>query len=125
MEGSFDQSTLDRLRAIEEIEIETRAADGAPAHRTIIWVVVDGQDRVLIRSVRGELGRWYREAVAHPACGLLVDGTLLPVAAVAAIDDDQVAACSRGLRAKYPRDASLGAMLHESVLGTTLRLLPR
>ena len=38
----------------------------AAAHRTIIWIVVDGDD-AFVRSVNGATARWYREAVANPA----------------------------------------------------------
>lgn len=125
MGGTFDRLTLERLRAAEEVEIETRAAEGAQPHRTIIWVVVDEQDRVFIRSVRAAAGRWYREAVAHPDCVLHLVETAIPVDAVAATDPDQVEACSRGLLAKYAMDPSTPSMLREATLPTTLRLLPR
>lgn len=113
------------MRAAEEVEIETGAGGGASPHRTIIWVVVDEQDRVYIRSVRGGAGRWYREALHHPACVILVGEATIPVDAVPSTDAEQVAACSRALRAKYANDGSLQSMLRESVLETTLRLLPR
>ena len=53
MNARFEQSDLDLLRSEEEIEIETWSAEAGPRHRAIIWVVVDDQDRVLIRSYRG------------------------------------------------------------------------
>jgi hypothetical protein len=100
MGRSFDRATLERLRFAEEVEIETSRASGAEPHRTVIWVVVDARDRVFIRSVRGSAGRWYREAVAHPAC-------------------------SQGFLAKYAGDRSTPLMLAEANLPTTLQLLPR
>lgn len=125
MGHSFDRPTLERLRVAEEVEIETRGGENAVAHRTIIWVVVDEHERVFIRSVRGPIGRWYREAVTHPACVLFVDWLVIPVEAAAAADPDQVAACSRALRTKYAEDGALPSMLREATLPTTLRLLPR
>jgi len=125
MEGSFDRVTLERLHAAEEVEIETRAAEGAVPHRTIIWIVVDEQDRVFIRSVRATAGRWYQEAVARPGCVLRVAEMAIPVDAVAATDPEQVAACSRELLAKYAMDPATPSMLREATLPTTLRLLPR
>ena len=124
MTATFDPSTLDLLREIEEVEIETRTAPGAASHRTIIWVVADEEDRVFIRSVRGPAARWYREAVANPPCVLHADALALTVLAVAATDDAQVAACSRALPAKYGRGPSVQAMLRPAVLPTTLRLVP-
>jgi hypothetical protein len=125
MGGTFDRQTHERLRSIEEVEIETRAGEGATPHRAVIWVVVDEQDRVFIRSVRAAAGRWYREAVGHPACVVLVEDEAIPVEAVAATDPEQVEACSRALRAKYANDGSLGSMLRADTLPTTLRLVPR
>jgi hypothetical protein len=125
MADAFGRLILDRLRSVEEVEIETSAAAGAAVHRTIIWVVVDEQERVFVRSVRGPAGRWYREAVAHPACVLLVENAAIPVNAVQAIDPDSIATCSRALQVKYANDSSTPAMLREATLPTTLRLLPR
>ena len=121
----FPPEILDRLREAEEVDIETRRAPGAPAHRTIIWVMVDDRDRVLIRSVRGTRGRWYREAVAHPECTLSVGDSDVPVRAEPAADADRVAAASAQLAVKYVGDPSLGSMLRADVLETTLELLPR
>ena len=72
----FSQDELDLIDRTQEVEIETSAPDGA-THRTIIWVVVDG-DSVFIRSYRGANARWYREALAHPAVALHVDGPATP-----------------------------------------------
>ncbi len=87
--------------------------------------MVDDADRVLIRSVRGTRGRWYREAVAHPDCTLSVGDMAVPVHAEPAADPDRVAAASAQLAVKYAGDPSLGHMLRADVLETTLELLPR
>ena len=125
MEGSFDRATTELLRRAEEVEIETSRAPGATPHRTIIWVVVDELDRVFIRSVRGPAGRWYREAVAHPACVIHERETAIPVRAGEAADAERVAACSRALQTKYAGDPAIRSMLREATLPTTLQLLPR
>jgi hypothetical protein len=121
----FPPDVLDRLRMTDEVRIETRAAPDAPSHRVIIWVVVDDRDRVLVRSVRGTRGRWYREALAHPACVVWIGPEAVPVAAVPAADADRVKAATRGLQAKYASSASLPYMLRENVLDTTVELVPR
>jgi len=125
MAVSFDPAIIARLRAAEEVEIETSAAPGAIRHRTIIWIVVDEHDRVFIRSVRGPVGRWYREALANPNVSLEVDGRVIPVRVDGASDAERVEATSHALRIKYARSrASLAAMLREVTLPTTLELLP-
>jgi hypothetical protein len=117
---TFSNEDLAAIAAAEEIEIETRAASGA-IHRTTIWVVVDG-DVVFVRSVNGERGRWYLEAMSDPDVAIHVDGRRLPARAVAAPDPVSIEACSGALRTKYRTDPALRTMLRDHALPTTLRL---
>jgi len=117
---TFEESDLDLLARLEEVDVETRSAAG-DLHRTIVWPVVrDGV--VYLRSYKGPNGRWYREALADPAIALVADGRRLPARAVPATDAASVEACSAALRDKYRRDSSLEAMLVPEVLPTTLRI---
>ena len=109
------------LAPIEEIDIETRAADGT-VRRSIIWVVVDGDD-VFIRSVRGDVALWYREAVADSQVTLIADGQRIDVLLVAADDPDSIERCSAGLQAKYSADSALPTMLVAKTLPTTMRVV--
>lgn len=122
-DGGFDPAVLELLRAEREVTIVTAAADGRP-HRAIIWVVVDGRDRVLVRSWRGARARWYREAVGRSTVELEVGGRSVTVMAVIATDAERVHACSAGLEAKYAGDPSTPGMLREAILDTTLELRP-
>ncbi len=117
---AFSDEDLAALAAEEEIEIETRAASGV-THRTTIWVVVDA-GTVYVRSVKGDRGRWYLEAVSDPEVVIHVDGRRLPARAVSAPDPLNVEACSAALRTKYRADPALRTMLRENTLPTTLRL---
>jgi hypothetical protein len=119
---SFTSDDLERLDRAEEIEIETQAPD-APAHKTVIWIVVEG-DEVFVRSVRGREGRWYREATANPAVAIHVDGRRLPATAIPATDPDSIERTSAALRRKYDRVPGLRPMLKPEVFDTTLRLEP-
>jgi nitroreductase len=121
--AAFDAATLASLEEAGEIEIETRAAPGAPAHHTVIWVVVE-DGRAFIRTVRGPRSRWYREAIAHPRAAVTVGPERISVRVVRADDPTSVGLCSFGLARKYAGDPSLPAMLSPDVLGTTLRLEP-
>jgi hypothetical protein len=118
---SFAQDDLARIRAAEEVEIETQAPDG-PAHRTIIWVVVD-RDEAFIRSYKGPDARWFREATANPAVALHVDGRRLPATAIPATDPDSIDRTSAALESKYAGDSATPAMV-ANYLDTTLRLEP-
>ena len=120
----FAPDILDRLRTTREVRIETRRPPNGPIHRTIIWVVVDG-DRAFVRTYRGAHSRWYREALAESDCTLWLGKDAVPVRVVVATEPDEVAAVSRGFEAKYPRSQSTAAMVREEVLETTLELLPR
>jgi hypothetical protein len=120
---SFSGEDLAAIAAAEEVRIETQAPGGS-AHRTIIWVVVDDNE-VFVRSVRGERGRWFREAKANPAVAIHMGKQRLPATAIPADDPDSIDRVSAAFRAKYPRwGASLQSMLEPETLPTTLRLEP-
>jgi hypothetical protein len=123
----FEPGELAWLDETEEVEIETARPDG-PAHRTIIWVVVDGDD-AFVRSVNGATARWYREAVANPAVTIHSRRRARPERAVAARvevagDADSIERTSEALRRKYRRDPALALMLKPEIFDTTLRLTP-
>ena len=122
-EPAFDAASLARLRDEREVRIETRGTNGG-VHRTIIWVVVDASDRVLIRSYRGAGARWYREAVAAGNAALIIGGATIPVLLDAASDPERVAACSAELERKYAGDPATSAMMRDEVLDTTIELHP-
>lgn len=119
---AFSPDDLELLANEEEVRIETRAADGS-AHRTIIWVVVDGQD-VFVRSVRATRGRWYREALADPDVAIHADHRRLPAKAIHTPDPDSVARTSAALVQKYTGIPGLKPMMQPNVLDATLRLEP-
>lgn len=118
-----EPSLAERLRDVREVRIRTRSAQGEP-HDTVIWVVVDGADRILVRSYRGAGARWYREATSGRPAALEVRGEPHPVSVERATDADRVAACSRGFEAKYAGDPATPAMISDDVLDTTMELNP-
>jgi hypothetical protein len=123
-EPGFAQSDLVRLRAEQEVRIETSAGEGEAVHRTVIWVVVDRQDRVLIRSYRGPDARWFREATENPHARLYLGEHAIPVQVHAADDEERIEACSDGLLRKYAGDSATPRMVADEVLRTTLELTP-
>jgi hypothetical protein len=122
---TFPRETLDLWHTTAEIEIETSRGEGAPVHRTIIWIVVDG-DTPYVRSVRGPAGRWYRELVANPSGAVHAGGRRVAVRAVPATDAATIAQVSDALRQKYAArwPGPTANMLVENTLPTTLRLEP-
>jgi len=125
MNGSFDTETLRLLDETKEVKIETRRDGDSPEHRTIIWVVVTG-DEVYVRSVRGPRGRWYREISSNPEGALHVEDDRIPVRAAPAAEGPTVDAVSAALRSKYEQSSpnSTAAMLRPDTLPTTLKLSP-
>ena len=119
---SFAEDDLARIRAAEEVDIETQAPDG-PAHRTTIWIVVDGSD-VFVRSVRGAAGRWFREATANPAVALHVDGRRLAATAIPATDPDSIERTTNAVIAKYVGIEGYDSMQNPEIFAATLRLEP-
>lgn len=124
MTARYDPSDLALLRDEDEVEIETAAGEHGPTHRATIWVVVDDQDRVLIRSYRGPGARWFREITKQPDSRVHVRGRALAIRATPATDADRVAACSDGLRSKYAGQYAVRSMV-SAHLETTLELVPR
>jgi hypothetical protein len=122
---AFPPGVLDRLRSVEEVRIETSAGPGRPARRTTIWVMVDDRDWVLVRSVRGERGRWYRNLRANPDCALILRRDRVEAHAELADDPDRVEAASRVLTEKYDGIPGLREMLEPDVLEATFELHPR
>ena len=112
---------LDQIASAGEVLIETRG--GEKTRQTIIWVVVD-DGGVFVRSVRGQAGRWYRQALANPEVALIVGDNRYPFTASPAADADSVRRTSDGIRLKYGKGRSVDAMVLPAVLDTTLRLIP-
>jgi len=122
---SFDPELRLALSGARTVRVETSAGAGLPLHEAIIWVVVDEEGRILVRSWRGERGRWYRELRANPDGTLRVGSWRVPFRAELAADPERVESCSRGLRQKYASArGSLAQMLVDDVLPTTLELRP-
>lgn len=117
----FDRQTLDALDEAEEVYVQT---DRVGSSGTVIWAVVDGA--VFVRSVRGEKGRWYREASSNREATLWVNDRRIPVRFAPETDAATVEKVSAAYREKYEASypGPTTAMVREEVLATTLRLLP-
>jgi hypothetical protein len=125
MTDAFDDDLLQRLADTTEVRIVTGPPDQPEAHRTTIWIVVDDQRRVMVRSVDGPSARWYRQATASGEATLQLAGERIPVRVVAATDPDRIESASQGYLAKYGRSSSALSMVADHTLQTTLELLPR
>jgi hypothetical protein len=116
--ANFDQETLRKLHDCKEVAIRTAKHPGSAV---TIWVVVSNTD-VLVRSVRGAKGRWYRDLANGGPATLEFNGEQLAVQAVPATDAGSIERASQEFLSKYrssPYAASIG---RQDVLETTLRL---
>ena len=118
----FAPDELALLADTEEIEIETAQPAGAP-HRTIIWIMVDGED-AFVRSVNGARARWYREATANPSVTIHAGDRALQARVIAAPDPESVARVNDALERKYTGIVGLREMLVPDIFETTLRVVP-
>ena len=117
-------SMASALGELEEVEIVTRASAEAPVHRTTIWVVaVNG--RLFARTYRGPSSRWYREALAQPACELEATSRSYPMTVRPVTEGEVWQEVSEAYRTKYAGDPSTPAMLRAEVLPTTIEFRPR
>ncbi len=125
MPARFDAATLEMLDRVREVELETTSLDGAQTHRTIIWIVTAGDQT--FRSVRGDAGRWSREARRRPEVILHPGGPSIPVSLVPAHDPATIQQVSDAFTAKYGRraPASTASMLRPHTMSTTMRVDPR
>jgi hypothetical protein len=122
---AFAAAQLETIGSARTVRIRTSPGPGRQLHEATIWIVVDDVGRVLVRSVRGPQGRWYRELRVHPAGVLLMDGAAIPVSAELATDEARIDACSSALRRKYAgARGSLASMLAPETLDATLELRP-
>ena len=118
----FEPGDLALLAETEEIEIETAAPDGS-AHRTIIWIMVDGDD-AFVRSVRGRSARWFREATTERNVVVHAAGRALSAQVEPAADIESIRRTNDALARKYTGIDGYPEMLEPSILDTTLRLTP-
>jgi len=122
MSEAFPELLLTRLHVANEVEIETRSADGK-VHRVTIWIVVV-EGAPYVRSVRGKAGRWYREITARKEGAVHVGSRRVAVRPASVRSPAIIDEVSAALWRKYPKSASLFSMLRLVTLDTTLRLEP-
>jgi hypothetical protein len=119
----FRQTDLHDLDVAREVRVETHASTG-DVHSTIVWVVVD-QNEVFLRSVRGERGRWYREALATQQVTLDDEGRRLEAVVIPVDDAESIRRVDEALARKYANDEGYDTMFTPEAKEATVRLEPR
>jgi hypothetical protein len=114
---------LRQLAEVEEISIGCRWPDGSTGS-TPVWVVQAG-DAILLRSIRGRRGGWYRRRRANPD-GEVGDGAhTYPVRARPVEDAATVEAVTGAYAAKYGDSPHVQPLMTEEAADATLQLEPR
>jgi hypothetical protein len=119
----FRQIDLHDLDVAREVRIETQAATGE-VHSTIVWIVVDDGE-LFVRSVRGERGRWFREALEDAEVTIDDQGRRLEARAVRLTDASTIARIDAALARKYVSDPGYDSMLKPEAQQANFRLEPR
>jgi hypothetical protein len=120
MMAAWTPPRLDRIGAVDELEIATSRPDGTLRRYTLIWVVRVAND-LYVRSYRGKDGNWYQAVLRRPHGRIRVGGVEHDVTFRSAADADQ-GAIDAAYRSKYRRSPYVDAMLTPSARVTTLRL---
>lgn len=119
----FEEKTVRRFAAAEEIEIEARSGSTGTAIRTPIWVVVSGSD-VYVRAGRGTRGRWYRSATSDANAAVILGGERVRVRPVAVREKAEINRVTESYRQKYGNSQWVDGVLKPHTLEATLRLEP-
>ena len=119
----FADDVIARLAEVREVDIETIGRRSGLTRRTTTWVVVD-EGVPYVRSEFGDAGQWYRNALADPSLGLVVDGRRLAATATLVTDPALWRRISDGFRAKYGRGSAVGEMVDPAIEPMTLALSP-
>lgn len=122
---SWSTDELDRIAAVDEVDIAPRRADGSLRQPTTIWVVRDGDD-LFVRSWHGMEGHWWRSASASHTGRITADGMEMDVTFSDAGDPDVNDRVDAAYRAKYGRHSDyVEPMVADQARATTLRLAPQ
>lgn len=122
---TWTNDELSRIDAVNELQIETRRADGTLRKPVTIWVVRVG-DELYVRSVRGREGDWFRHAMQTQEGRISAGGVERDVTFERA-DDSRNDAIDEVYRRKYRQAGAtyVDPMVAPAARETTIRLVPR
>lgn len=122
---TWSNDDIERIDAVEELDIASLRADGTLSKPVTIWVVRVGDD-LYVRSYRANKGKWYRGTQERHAGRIWAGGVEKDVSYVDITDagiNDQIDAAYSRKYAHYP--SITPSMLVPDVRATTLKLVPR
>lgn len=124
--ASWTADELDRIGGAEELEIAGLRRDGTLSEPVTIWVV-QVEDDLYVRSVRGHDGRWYQGTQVRHKGRIWAGGLERDVAFVDVSDPGLIERVDEAYRSKYGHyDARyVDPMLVPKSRAATLKLEPQ
>ncbi len=124
--SGWTHNDLERMGAVEELQLATFKKDGTLRKPVVIWVVRVGDD-LYVRSWRGREGAWFRHVQRRPegrigASGVTKDAMLVDASSDEALNNEIDAA----YQSKYRRYSTtyVRPMIAPQARATTLKLVP-
>ncbi len=124
--SGWTHNDLERMGAVEELQLATFKKDGALRKPVVVWVVRAGDD-LYVRSWRGREGAWFRHVQRRPegrigASGVTKDAMLVDASSNEALNNEIDAA----YQSKYRRYSTtyVRPMIAPQARATTLKLVP-
>ena len=117
---------LARIAAADELEIETRRADGTLRKAVPVWVVRHDAE-LYVRSYKGGGAAWFRAVQALPEEHVRADGVAKDVTFAAVVEDEVNEHVDAAYRAKYGRygESYITSILSAQSRAATLKVVPK
>lgn len=124
MTNAWTSDGLDRIDAVDELEIASRRPDGSLSPDVTIWMVRAG-DALFVRSASGVENGWYRRA-ARRSSGHVSAGGVVQDVVFASADEAEQDAVDAAYRAKYGAryPSIVGSVVSVASRAATLRVMP-
>jgi hypothetical protein len=121
---AWTRDELDRIDAVDEVQIASRRRDGTLRTPVIVWAVRHGDD-LYVRSVRGRTGAWFRSVQTRHEGHISAGGVEKDVTFMEG-DDAINDALDAAYRSKYRRYAAniVGSTVTPQARDATLKLVP-
>jgi hypothetical protein len=121
---AWTRDELDRIDAVDEVQIASRRRDGTLRMPVIVWAVRHGDD-LYVRSVRGRTGAWFCGVQTRHEGHISGGGVEKDITFVEA-DDAINDALDAAYRSKYRRYAAniVGSTVTPQARDATLKLVP-
>jgi hypothetical protein len=92
---------LYKLKQSNEVDITVVGRKTKKRLSTPVWLVLDGDKKVILVPMKGSDNNWFKDLVEDPQIELSVGETAIPLRATLVRDSNQVEKVLEAFRAKY------------------------